>query len=225
MNEAHERPPAKVCDVDDCNAWKSGEFDYCHHHKGLQQTDGAPENNGNAVKHNQTADRSKLWERMPDERQHLWEQIRQAQIDRHTERHGQEPNAEDIDAYEDRAWSSLVEDVHAFGAMRHLHACLVLLREVVHGHTVAVRFTTGPTAVAFVAHSNLLRSCRTVVPRSFAAVLVTSGALLNRGEVCAPRAVCRLLVNHTTLPAPNRSGLCFHTYSNAPHYNKTMGKP
>jgi len=120
---------------------------------------------------------------------------------------------------------SLVEDVHAFGAMRHLHACLVLLREVVHGHTVAVRFTTGPTAVAFVAHSNLLRSCRTVVPRSFAAVLVTSGALLNRGEVCAPRAVCRLLVNHTTLPAPNRSGLCFHTYSNAPHYNKTMGKP
>jgi len=109
MNEAHERPPAKVCDVDDCNAWKSGEFDYCHHHKGLQQTDGAPENNGNAVKHNQTADRSKLWERMPDERQHLWEQIRQAQIDRHTERHGQEPNAEDIDAYEDRAWSAVLK--------------------------------------------------------------------------------------------------------------------
>jgi len=109
MNEAHERPPAKVCDVDDCNAWKSGEFDYCHHHKGLQQTTGAPENNGNAVKHNQTADRSKLWERMPDERQHLWEQIRQAQIDRHTERHGQEPNAEDIDAYEDRAWSAVLK--------------------------------------------------------------------------------------------------------------------
>lgn len=52
MNEAHERPPEKVCNVDDCNALKSGEFDYCHHHKGLQQSDGAPEGNGNATKHN-----------------------------------------------------------------------------------------------------------------------------------------------------------------------------
>ena len=55
MNEAHERDPEKVCDVDDCNAWKEGEHRYCHHHKGLEQgpkhTTGAPKNNDNAVSH------------------------------------------------------------------------------------------------------------------------------------------------------------------------------
>jgi len=79
----------------------------CKFHGG--SSTGAPENNGNAVKHNKRADKSKLWERMPDERRELWESIRQAQIDRHTDRHGEEPNAEDIDAYEDRAWSAVLK--------------------------------------------------------------------------------------------------------------------
>jgi len=55
MNKAHERDPDKVCNVDSCNAWKEGEHDYCHHHKGLekgaQSDNGAPKNNDNAVKH------------------------------------------------------------------------------------------------------------------------------------------------------------------------------
>jgi len=50
MNEAHERDPEKVCNVDDCNAWKSGEYDYCHHHKGLQDGQ-AEEGNQRAVTH------------------------------------------------------------------------------------------------------------------------------------------------------------------------------
>lgn len=76
---------------------------------GGTENHGAPENNANAVKHNQSADKSKLWERMGDSRKELWSAIRQAQIDRHKERHGQEPNAEDIDAYEDRAWSAVLK--------------------------------------------------------------------------------------------------------------------
>jgi len=49
--EADERDPEKVCDVDDCSGWKSGDSRYCHHHKGLEQTDGAPENNNNRQTH------------------------------------------------------------------------------------------------------------------------------------------------------------------------------
>jgi len=108
--KAEERPAERVCNVSECNAYKSKDSEvYCHHHKGLEQTTGAPENNGNAAKHNQSADRSKLWERMSESRKELWEQIRQAQIDRHTANFGEPPNDEDIDAYEDRAWSAVLK--------------------------------------------------------------------------------------------------------------------
>jgi hypothetical protein len=85
----------------------------CKYHRGTRpdggNDGGAPANNGNAVKHNQRADKSKLWERMPDSRKQLWQEIRQAQIERHKERHGTEPNSEDINAYEDRAWSAILK--------------------------------------------------------------------------------------------------------------------
>lgn len=57
MNEASERPPERVCDVDECNAWKMGEKDVCYHHGGSTPTKdenpdvGAPENNANAQTH------------------------------------------------------------------------------------------------------------------------------------------------------------------------------
>lgn len=50
MNEADSRPSEKVCDVSDCNAWKEGDYQYCHHHKGLEEGQ-AGENNDRAVKH------------------------------------------------------------------------------------------------------------------------------------------------------------------------------
>jgi len=46
-----ERPDAKVCDVDGCRAWKSGEFDKCHHHKGVNDDGSSHEANDNAQTH------------------------------------------------------------------------------------------------------------------------------------------------------------------------------
>lgn len=105
--KAAERDPKKVCDVSECNAWKEGDYPYCHNHKGLAQTDGGKPNNGNAVKHNLDADRSKLWERMPEERQTLWKEIYQSQIDRHKEVHGREPTTKELESFHELAWSAI----------------------------------------------------------------------------------------------------------------------
>lgn len=81
----------------------------CKKHRGTSPDGSSHENNGNAAKHNRRADKSKLWQRMNPDRKELWEAVKQAQIDRHKERHGDDPNAEDIDAYEDRAWSAVLK--------------------------------------------------------------------------------------------------------------------
>jgi len=93
MNEAHERPPAKVCDVDDCNAWKSGEFDYCHHHKGLQQTDGAPEGNQNATRHGLYALPENLKAHFSETQQDRYTAYFEALCTRYEQRHSEEPDA------------------------------------------------------------------------------------------------------------------------------------
>jgi hypothetical protein len=93
MNEAHERPPEKVCDVDDCNAWKSGEFDYCHHHKGLQQTDGAPEGNQNAQKHGLYSLPEHLKDNFTETQQDRYDAYFEALCTRYEHRLGEEPDA------------------------------------------------------------------------------------------------------------------------------------
>lgn len=72
--ESDSRPAEKVCDVDDCNAWRSGDFQYCHHHKGLAQSDGAPEGNKNATTHGLRSDPVELLEhlRETDEQAYAW---------------------------------------------------------------------------------------------------------------------------------------------------------
>jgi len=50
MNEAEERDPEAVCNVEDCNAWRQGDYSYCYHHKGLEDGQ-ADENNDRAVTH------------------------------------------------------------------------------------------------------------------------------------------------------------------------------
>lgn len=80
MNEADSRPAEKVCNVSDCNAWKEGDFQYCHHHKGLekgpQSDNGAPEGNKNAMSHGLRSDPVELLEhlRKTDEKAYAWVQ-------------------------------------------------------------------------------------------------------------------------------------------------------
>jgi len=66
---------------------------------------GAPESNGNAVKHNLDADRSKLWERMPDTRQEVFEGIVESLRERYEEYHGREPVGDEIEDFREIAWS------------------------------------------------------------------------------------------------------------------------
>ena len=78
MNEAASRPAEKVCDVTDCDAWKEGDFRYCHHHKGLEKgpksDNGAPEGNKNATTHGLRSDPVELLEhlRETDEEAYAW---------------------------------------------------------------------------------------------------------------------------------------------------------
>ena len=91
MNEASSRPAEKVCDVDGCNAWKQGDFRYCYHHKGLEQTPGAPKNNGNAEKHGLTSDPLKYKERQDPEEADWIRTVRESILDRIRHK-GREPD-------------------------------------------------------------------------------------------------------------------------------------
>jgi cation transport regulator ChaB len=102
--KADERPESAVCNVEDCSAWKTGDLNFCHHHKGMAKG-GGTENNGNAVKHNLDADRSKLWERMPDTRQEVFEGIVESLRERYEEYHGREPVGDEIEDFREIAWS------------------------------------------------------------------------------------------------------------------------
>lgn len=46
-----DRPDEKVCGVDGCRAWKSGDFDKCHHHKGVNDDGSSHRNNNHNQKH------------------------------------------------------------------------------------------------------------------------------------------------------------------------------
>lgn len=71
-----DRPPEKVCHVEDCGAWKTGQSEYCHHHKGLGQTTGAPEGNTNSVTHGLYADENRFYNQvMSDEQRRLCDEI------------------------------------------------------------------------------------------------------------------------------------------------------
>jgi len=63
--KANSRPAEKVCDVDDCNAWKSGDYDFCHHHKGLQEGQ-AGEGNQRAMQTGVNSDPVNLFEYLAD---------------------------------------------------------------------------------------------------------------------------------------------------------------
>jgi len=91
MNEAHERDPEKVCDVDDCNAWKSGEYDFCHHHKGLQSGQ-AGEGNQRATTHGLYAVPEYLKDHFSDEQETRYIAYFEALCTRYERIHMREPD-------------------------------------------------------------------------------------------------------------------------------------
>ena len=65
----------------------------CRMHGGTDN--GAPENNGNAVKHNLNADDDKLYARLSDTRKEVVDSIIDSLIDRYKEYHGREPDRDE----------------------------------------------------------------------------------------------------------------------------------
>jgi hypothetical protein len=90
MNEAESRPPEKVCEVEDCNAWKQGDFKYCYHHKGLEMGE-AGENNGRAEKHGLGSDPKKYKARQDQEEADWIRSVRESILDR-MRAYGREPD-------------------------------------------------------------------------------------------------------------------------------------
>lgn len=65
----------------------------CKFHGGTNP--GAPENNGNAVKHNMYSARGKLYERLSDEHKEFADALHDALVGRYEEFHGREPDLAD----------------------------------------------------------------------------------------------------------------------------------
>lgn len=91
--KASDRPESKVCDVEDCSAWKTGEKDYCHHHKGLGETDGAPEGNQNAQRHGLYSTPEYLKQHFSEQQEDRYIAYFEALCSRYERRLGKEPDA------------------------------------------------------------------------------------------------------------------------------------
>jgi hypothetical protein len=91
MNETNSRPAEKVCDVDGCNAWKEGDYRYCYHHKGLEQTTGAPENNNNAVTHGLHQSKETFLEHAKDHHKDLFHAMHESLCSDYELKHGRLP--------------------------------------------------------------------------------------------------------------------------------------
>lgn len=91
MNEAENRDPDKVCNVDGCNAWKQGEYNYCYHHKGLDMTTGAPKNNNNAVKHGLHQSAETFFENAPERHLDTYYAMHESLCSQYERLHGELP--------------------------------------------------------------------------------------------------------------------------------------
>lgn len=86
-----DRPPEKVCDVEGCGAWKTGDLDYCHHHQGLAER-GAAAGNQNAQKHGLYAVPEYLKEHFTEEQEDRYTAYFEALCSRYERLHGREPD-------------------------------------------------------------------------------------------------------------------------------------
>jgi len=107
MNEAENRDPDKVCNVDGCNAWRQGDFNYCYHHKGLDQGTGAPEGNTNAQTHGLFSERDGYYQALPDDEQEWVFDMTNTLLDRVRNRQGKDP-----DLFDKEALKNIAIDMH-----------------------------------------------------------------------------------------------------------------
>jgi len=97
MNEADTRDADAVCDVDDCNAWREGEYKYCYHHKGLEEGEADP-GEQRALKHGAYASpefiRQGIENGHPklEEYQDMYTAFFEALCTQHKQVYGSEPN-------------------------------------------------------------------------------------------------------------------------------------
>jgi len=88
--EASERDPERVCNTDDCNAWKMGDFEYCRNHKGVSDDGESHEGNQNAVSHGLYAETNNFYQEvMTDKQRRLCDEIFQDYCTQFRERNGE----------------------------------------------------------------------------------------------------------------------------------------
>ena len=89
--KAADRPESAVCNVEDCSAWKTGDLDFCHHHKGMAK--GAEEGNQRAQKHGLYSVPEYLKKHFDEAQEDRYTAYFEALCSRYERLHGQEPDA------------------------------------------------------------------------------------------------------------------------------------
>jgi len=89
--KASDRPPEKVCNVEDCGAWKTGDLDFCHHHQGMAKGN-AEEGNQRAQKHGLYSVPEYLKQHLSERQQDRYTAYFEALCSRYERYHGHEPD-------------------------------------------------------------------------------------------------------------------------------------
>jgi len=91
--KASDRPQSKVCNVEDCSAWKTGELDFCHHHKGMASNGVPEEGNQRAQKHGLYSVPEHLKKHFTESQEDRYIAYFESLCSRYERLHGQEPDA------------------------------------------------------------------------------------------------------------------------------------
>ncbi len=87
-----DRAAAKVCNVEDCGAWKTGDLDFCHHHKGMASNGTPEEGNQRAQKHGLYSVPEYLKKHLSERQEDRYTAYFEALCSRYERYHGHEPD-------------------------------------------------------------------------------------------------------------------------------------
>jgi len=91
--KAEDRDESKVCNVSECSAWKTGDLDFCHHHKGMASNGEPAEGNQRATTHGLYALPENLKAHFTETQQDRYTAYFEALCTRYEHRLGKEPDA------------------------------------------------------------------------------------------------------------------------------------